>query len=1041
MNTYEPGQRFYRCVVAAVILAGLCFGYVQLTSSWLDVERTRKIPQNGMAATQQTSTAPTSRIDGLEDGHWAHDAPFRFQDGNRTLIFKQIDEEFGHGTTGSNNNLAESSTKPVGQSMTISPVVIIWNNDDLKEKPVIVTANEARIDLSQRVALMSQAKQSARVISGTVSGKVAITGPKNLDIRGHEFFVDENSMKLWSRRAVDFGWEGHKGNAVGGVEIFLEREFPDERGLATASDVKLMRLDGPLTCNLNFPARRKGQEDILLDVEAASHFEFNIQENRGVFYGLRDRGYNRDTQVLVTRYTDGEPDELLCPELVLEFHPEVDPATGVADKNRLRIGRISALGKRNSKNGELDQPVVYNSPDQSILAKMERMSYLVAARQLDLYGFSKDSKNLSQPTRLPTIKVEQKAATADGVIERRTLRTPHLRVLQGEGSVVERIECPLPGRMQRIATAEPNGQTDPELPDATTIRWYDRLVVQRAPDGQRHEVSLSGGASVDLPDSDMHLQAGRIDLTLHTPDDSTQNARSDHHGELSLQTMDAQPKRLVAERDVILRSSQVEGEISEILTVTFRNSPAAGLQQTQNRSSSDPISDTSARDSNDQRMAKFFGERLTANVLLSDGAAQDSQWESIELTGAKSRVVQHDANGDEQYIATGTKFVAENGQDQNADIHILGSIANPAHIESSMGHAEGLQIDLHQKTGTAEINGRGMLFIVVDQDLDGNPVPPTPMKVTWKHYMKIEGKLASFVGNVLIELDELSFDARDEQTHNITLREPELQVHFVRPVQLAGSVSQRSIRSGSRGASKTPEIEYLHCVGGTRIHRDSFQDGQLVGILKAQLVDLKVWPATGQMTALGYGSIVSTVKDDDESLSPTKGISVQANVPTEIGHSGYMRVKARFVGHMEGNFTNHNVSLYNSVSISRVPVPTLTAESDLENTPTHEMPENSGYLRARQVDIEESPGTKGNGFSMTAWSNAQIVSRDFSGDADKITYDSAKEQYLLSAEGNRSVKAQQHAVGTRPAHNFNGPSVLYNARTRQANGALTNATL
>jgi len=632
------------------------------------------------------------------------------------------------------------------------------------------------------------------------------------------------------------------------------------------------------------------------------------------------------------------------------------------------------------------------------------------------------------------IRIAQKVSRPNGVKEIRTLDTPHLRVLQGKGSAVERIQCPLPGRIQSIANADSAYSIDADIPEATTARWFGQMVSQRAPDGQTHKISLSGGASVDLPDSDMHLQAGSIDLTLATPENSDSETSTGRRSDLSLESMDAQPKLLVAEKDVILRSSQVEGEISETLTVNFRPATSIGTQSSEdNRRAGD--SSTFSNSKNDQRKAEFFGERLTATVLLPEDSTAQSRWDRIELTGPESKVFQHDADGGQQYVATGNMFVAENGADQNADIHILGSIARPARIESSMGHAKGLQIDLYQKTGKAEINGGGDLYIVIDQDLDGNPVPPTPMLVTWTDYMTMQGKLAHFVGGVKIELEDLSFDASNEQLHNITLNQPELKVHFVRPIQLAGSGRDSGASSGS------PEIEYLHCVNRTLIHRDTYQDNQLVGILDSELVDLKVWPGTGEMTALGAGYIKSTVRDDDESLSPTTGISVQANVPTEIGHSAFMHIKAEFVGHMEGNFTRRNVSLYNSVAISRVPVPELTAASDLENTPTHEMPDNSGYLRARQVDIEETPGADGRGFSMTARSNAQIVTREFSGDADKITYDSAKQQCVLSAEGNRSVKAQQHAVGLRPAQNFNGPSVHYNARTKLANGALTGANL
>ena len=42
MDAYNSSDRVTRCLVAAAVLGGLCFGYVQLSSRWLDVERAKK---------------------------------------------------------------------------------------------------------------------------------------------------------------------------------------------------------------------------------------------------------------------------------------------------------------------------------------------------------------------------------------------------------------------------------------------------------------------------------------------------------------------------------------------------------------------------------------------------------------------------------------------------------------------------------------------------------------------------------------------------------------------------------------------------------------------------------------------------------------------------------------------------------------------------------------------------------------------------------------------------------------------------------------
>ena len=99
----------------------------------------------------------------------------------------------------------------------ISPLAIIWKSEHPDEQPVVVTSEGASVSLSQRLSMSTSAAErqetSIRVVSGTLKKKVTIQGPKNLHITGREFFINETSMKLWSRDPVQFRWEGHEGTA------------------------------------------------------------------------------------------------------------------------------------------------------------------------------------------------------------------------------------------------------------------------------------------------------------------------------------------------------------------------------------------------------------------------------------------------------------------------------------------------------------------------------------------------------------------------------------------------------------------------------------------------------------------------------------------------------------------------------------------------------------------------------------------------------------------------------------------------------------
>ncbi|MCH2210702.1 MAG: hypothetical protein MK110_05335 [Fuerstiella sp.] len=1009
MDVQSPTDRVLRSLVAAVTLSGLCFGYIQFCSQWLDVERSvRRRPVQASQA-EVISVADESVLQWFPESAWVRQANKSFRNDRQYLFFN---------TQETTEVPAAGPAETAGQLIDLKPVAMLWKNQDPDVKPIVVTADSARLTLSERFS----AKNSSvgRIINGWLTGNVVIQGPKGLHITGHEFSVDEISMKLKSFNRVDFHWESHSGYADNGVEILLEPDSENAKGLTSVNTVTAVKMNGPVVCSLQFdePRNQNGTE---LEIVAPGSFVFDLRTNRGIFYGMRGGNDYRQTDVRVKRMTDGEPDRMYSPELHVAFYQNVLEDTGRANISRLHLGKVSARG--------VSKKIVrYYSTENDIKAGMMQLDYQVGARQLDMYGSlqSQDSSKRQQRK----LSIQQNG---------RVLRVPHLRLLHGEGTGVERIECIGPGSIFPASLGRP-GKSRWNVGDrdiAASVLWTRHLNVRRQAAGKSCTVTIAGGGKVSLPDRQMKIEGRTIKLRLDAAEQVPTGRQSRTPPELSLNVADLRPEKLVAQGNVIVRSPRVSGELKDQLTVYFHPNEdsvkrnISVISQTKELSGSNEkrASQTESRLSGDQGHSTFFGREMTAKVVLSDDSSGQQRWSHIRLAG--DVIVQHQGiDPKDAYTAEGSTFIAENGVGDQADIKLFG---NPAMLRSSTGHVTGLRIDLHQAEGVAEINGGGKLEMVIDQDFDGQQLPsPVPIKIRWTDYMNVRGKRAHFVGGIRVDVDELQYAVDDPQVHDAEIRTPELMVFFADAINLAGSQNSERISVDSVSSSDSPEIERIRCVGETLIHRESFTDGELDGLLNAKMVDLELEPGTGKFSAIGPGYIESTTTNTKS--GPVTQIRVESNRRTEIGRSPLVRLRASFIGQMEGSLNDRDVSLRNFVTIAFVPVQELDEKIDLESLPAETMPEDSRLLQAEEVYIESVPGADGDEFSVTAVGDAQLESRDLSGDADRISYDRSKSQITLTAENGRLVNLRQRLGGTGQFRIVSGPRYQYNLETQGLSG-------
>jgi hypothetical protein len=325
------------------------------------------------------------------------------------------------------------------------------------------------------------------------------------------------------------------------------------------------------------------------------------------------------------------------------------------------------------------------------------------------------------------------------------------------------------------------------------------------------------------------------------------------------------------------------------------------------------------------------------------------------------------------------------------------------------------------------VNGSGKIRLITDKGLDGKVLPqPAPLDIYWTESMTFQGRMAHFVGNIRAVL-------KDQQTVDLEMKCSGLKVYFTKEVSLnqnaAGGGFNVSSADGLTGQSDETavEMERVECESRVDVRIDQLVNGEVQSRHRASLADLVVNVISGEFGGIGPGWISSTTPDTRARRRVASTVHVGVNTPAVVRDTGFTHVRASFIGELKGNLNDRFANLSHHVTGVVAPVQHLDQQVAVETIPTTELPDRVGIIRAEKLSISAIRGSAAGEetFALTARENARVESREFSGDADVITYDDSKQQFILRAEQDRMATVRHRPGQTSEFQTINGKRFEY----------------
>jgi len=713
-----------------------------------------------------------------------------------------------------------------------------------------------------------------------------------------------------------------------------------------------------------------GDQDVPLEVTCKGPFRFTMADQVATF----------NDQVDVWRVNpNGASDKLTCNTLSIFFGDKRPPLpTTPKPPKREPPSLMDLEARRLVAKGE---PAIVIAPAQQMEARGQALAFDLPTNQITMEG--------GEPVWL---------TQAGNEIRARSLSyapNPNSEQL---------------GRAVARGPGELKGQSPDRPGQVLEARWTDQLTVQ--PEGQQQLISLTGGAALNVP------QMGSLAAqTIHFWMSSVAPAGP------APQKQQYQPDRLVAEKNVELKSPQMSARV-EHLDVKFEPTaaPAAAtggraerrssgsvirrtadnqrqrLQLTALRMAGEPLSGMWGGGKGGDQHFEITGQRLRARMTLAGNQqgelAEVQVEENVRLVETKSS-----SPHDRPMLVTGDRIHALAPATPQGTVMVTG---RPGHFEARGLGLTGSNINLNRGTNRLWIDGPGQMQLPMNQGLDGQAVAAgSTLDVSWSGGMTFDGKQARFDAAVSATAPQGTLRT---ETLEVRLKD---EIRFDQQQQPAG------------GAHGQPQVEQVLCRGGVLMESQSVGGpDQPPSLQRMQIADLVINMISGATHANGPGWVLRIARGDEpqwSALAAGPGGAASAPRPPTANPDALSCLVVRFQGTLTGNVHRREMLFRDLVKTAYGPVPSWQSTLDPDKPET--LGPQGVAIRTDELYVSQpaGPATGRPAVELNAVGNTIVESSSYTARAMRLSYAQAKDLLILEGDGrNDATLYRQEQIGGAP---------------------------
>jgi hypothetical protein len=914
----------------------------------------------------------------LPDEEWARDATVQLRDGDTLFYYAQ--------------DWSQSDEK---RSVTFEPLALIWFQADTEE-PLVIQAESAQITFERDVDLSSL--DPGRIVAAELLGEVTISGDDGLVMNGRHFIFSEEAGKIFSDSPVEFAWQKHSGRSQQGIQIDLDLATGGQSNQLAISGVRQVHLFRNIEMNFLF---EQDNDFIPLSVRCAGRFMLRLP-GRTKNPASRSIATFED-KVVVRRATElNTADVLTCDQLDLHLE-EASDAEKAASKlasasqslsnamhgsgdSSIQLRRMRAKGYVINVTSQLNEfQAVISSPNQQQRA-MAVVDYDATERRLTLNDFD---RNLARQWK-PRVRITQKSGEID---------CQQVSITHHDDGRVNEIVCLGNGW---LAYRKPGVDGAPPT-DVLLADWKRQL--RRFTDDTTGQdvIDLLGDAVVKLPEDQSGVSANYIKIWTDPLESSEDSSPLHSNGSTDAQHSDKKhsdekqvaptPRRLLAQKNVLLVSPQMHGQMEE-LQVWFEDA--------------DPGSDSAGK-KNDLTPVSFRVPEATAPQLLPSESDKSKKLEEPILVSAALtrvrivrhgddvdpevrevltegdvRVTQHRESADGPMVLTGDRLHILNNADDDQMMHLLGQ---PAQILDSRMKLTGEEISFDRGRNLVWSDGSGELKLPAERDFDGKKLKePTELTIHWHEQMSFDGRVATFTGRVHASMFES------------VMRCQQMDVTMLKPL-----VFEEGAEPEER-----PEISTVTCQFDVEFDSHVIEDGALQEVRRAKFARFHLNHQTGKVIAdngPGTVSLWRRGRGKRAGLAPLAAGRANRAMDTQGTEWEYSRI--HFARDMSGSVKDRMTTFRGQIEVIYGPVDEPLVKIDLDR-----LPKDGGAMFCDWLEFVQRTSSEGTKHvELLAKENARLEGRSFFAQADEISYDESKGLYMLRSSGDESILWREKVAG------------------------------